>query len=554
MSVKIQILDYFNETGTIGGQRIPNSTFNTTADWDIQSGSGWSINTGNGTASHTSGSGSSGYLKNLNASFVEGQSKVSGMTAGSFILANHLANGANGFNIQANGAFEYDWVQGNQNTNKLSVWGSDLFDGTIDYIEVYALSDINWDKSIVGELDVTDHSEFPLALTFQISDIKDITSTSGDFSKTFKVPATKNNNNLLKHLYIPNSFSTNNVTENKPCEILVNDLYSIVGFLKITGVGGNGDNPTFYNCVFYGNNLGWAVGLDNLLMKDIDWETYGDNLIYKKTQIMATWQHEDCTNASNSPLVYPIVSYGDFNFSESNRKIQLLDTAGAAQIQGSTGYYGFDNNNLSYGTPLPASDWRPAVFVKTTIEKIFKKIGYTVVSAFMDTAMFKKLIWLLPNFSYNNPDFRYVTFTVDTNFVNDATLTSAATGFDPAIVEQGVTQLFRSNLKENDGTKYYTGDGRTLVNLSDSGSDKNLQVNLGLTNSLLNLTNNEITIGEYGYYNLRLKGLQVKVTRIFKATSGFKVIFSLGTTINLEVQTVGQISWNIIAQLEKEEV
>lgn len=54
-------------------------------------------------------------------------------------------------------------------------------------------------NSIVGELDITDHSDFPLAITLQTSDIKDITSTSGDYSKTFKIPATKNNNKLLRH-------------------------------------------------------------------------------------------------------------------------------------------------------------------------------------------------------------------------------------------------------------------------------------------------------------------------------------------------------------------
>ena len=55
---------------------------------------------------------------------------------------------------------------------------------------------IDWDNSVAGELDVDNHSEFPLALTFQISDFKDLTSTSGDYSKTFKIPATKNNNNI----------------------------------------------------------------------------------------------------------------------------------------------------------------------------------------------------------------------------------------------------------------------------------------------------------------------------------------------------------------------
>ena len=87
----------------------------------------------------------------------------------------------------------------------------------LDYV-LDGSSNIDWTKSIVGELDVTDHSEFPLAMTFQISDIKDITATSGDYSKTFKIPATKNNNNLLKHLYTPNSSNTNSATQNKSCQ------------------------------------------------------------------------------------------------------------------------------------------------------------------------------------------------------------------------------------------------------------------------------------------------------------------------------------------------
>jgi len=125
-------------------------------------------------------------------------------------------------------------------------------------------SNIDWTKSIVGELDVTDHSDFPLALSFQISDIKDITATSGDYSKTFKVPATKNNNQLLRNLYTANILkfdvttgeNVNSATENMPCQILVDELYSTVGTIKVTGVGGYGEKVSFYNCVFYGNNLG----------------------------------------------------------------------------------------------------------------------------------------------------------------------------------------------------------------------------------------------------------------------------------------------------------
>jgi hypothetical protein len=55
----------------------------------------------------------------------------------------------------------------------------------LDYI--YDGADLDWNKSVVGELDVTSHSEFPLALTFTIADIKDINARKGSFSKTFKI-------------------------------------------------------------------------------------------------------------------------------------------------------------------------------------------------------------------------------------------------------------------------------------------------------------------------------------------------------------------------------
>ena len=61
---------------------------------------------------------------------------------------------------------------------------------------------IDWDASVLGQLDVSSHSEFPLALTFTIAEIRNITARKGSFSKTFKIPATKNNNKIYKSVYI----------------------------------------------------------------------------------------------------------------------------------------------------------------------------------------------------------------------------------------------------------------------------------------------------------------------------------------------------------------
>ena len=161
--------------------------------------------------------------------------------------------------------------EGNLNAKVLRLNNVTLFNETV-------LDGINWFESVVGELDITDNKNFPLALTFQISDIKDITATSGDYSKTFKVPATKNNNNLLKHLYIPNINADSltgghgvDVTDRLRCRINIDGALTITGIIKVTGVGGYGDNASYYNCIFLGNNIGWAEELADVYMEDIDY-------------------------------------------------------------------------------------------------------------------------------------------------------------------------------------------------------------------------------------------------------------------------------------------
>jgi len=544
MSVKIEILDY--KYGEVeGNQMISNSSFTSSADWDT--GSGWSI--AGGAATH---SGANGYLENNNVTFIQGQNyrikyKISGRTAGSLILSNHLPNNANGFIQNGNGDFSYDWIQGSSNNNKLSLAGWAGFDGSVEYAKVYLITNIDWEKSVVGELDVTDHSDFPLAMTFQISDIKDLTSTSGDYSKTFKIPATKNNNKLLKHSYTPNIDTDVNLTENKKCRILMNNLFSVKGLIKVTGVGGYGETPSYYNCVFFGSNLSWADDLSNKYMNELDWGSAGKDLEYNKTSIMATWFNYDC-DSSTSPIVYPIVSYGDYNPDGQPKTIQLLDTITDAlgYLPSKLGYYGFDDAGNSYETPLPSADWRPAVFVKDTLEKIFSQVGevgYSINSTFMETDMFKKLVWLLPNFKYTNAEERYNEYSVESNFTNGVSMS------DGVNTEDGIQRLYNGSLEQDEGNYYYYGDGRQLLEI-DAATNLNVTLDDG---SYVDSTTHYITIGEYGYYDIKLDGIQSKVARAYKGCCDSVEIDQIDARINLEVQTVGQTgatSWVIINSSE----
>ena len=544
MSIKIEILDY--------KYGIDNMT-------DVNAGSastGWTATSS--TSAYWDGSGSGiSYLNNIST-----PSLVIGTAYNlSFEITNYSGTGDMGFSFtggvpltarfssNTNGVKYFTFIA--TGAVSLDLFGRSTNSGNISSISIKDANVIDWENSVVGELDITDHTDFPLAMTFQISDFKDITSTSGDYSKTFKIPATKNNNQIFKNLYIANIDVDNNVTARKKCRILVDNLYSTLGLIKVNGVSGYGENASHYDCVFFGNNLTWASGIDDAYMSDIDWGTEGEGLTYNKSSIMDTWQHEDSNNASKSPIVYPVTSYGVYNVDGVERTIQLLDTLGENNVNLDPlvykGYTGFYDDGNSYETPQPVADWRPTIFVKKTLDNIFAGLsgGFKISSSFMNTEMFKKLVWSLPNFKYNNPTDRFDLYATETSFTNNVDLSIPASSGLAAISQQGVFQIFNTSIDEQDGDEYYSGTGAGVVDIDDIVSDPSAyNISVVSDNSTnLKFTNNYVLVPEYGYYNIVLTGLEVKVARTFKGGSNLKVINSIFSRIAVEVQTVGHTSW-----------
>ena len=398
----------------------------------------------------------------------------------------------------------------------------------IDY--QYSSGTFNPEASIVGELDITDHSEFPLAITFQISDFKDITSTTGDYSKTFKIPATKNNNKLLKHIYNPNIDNAYAVTNKKSCRIIIDDLYALKGLLKVDGVGGFDENPVYYDCVFFGNNLSWASSIEDKTLSEIDWGSAGENLVYKKDDIVATWSDEHC-DSSASYIVYPIASYGQMNQGGSIRTIQLFDVANSASSQT---YYGFFNNagsypqvgnGNSYNTPEPSADWRPAIWVKDTLEKIFKAQGFKMVSNFMDTDMFKKLVWTLPNFKYNNTTQR----TFDNSF--------------------GLHYTSNVNIGIND-TINPTNDEFNPLDYDYFGMDwfysapvSSFALDTGSSNTGFVDATSYMTIQEYGYYEINVENFSFWWEKLNYNGGSLDVEY---VSIELQIETQGRTGFSAV--------
>ena len=419
----------------------------------------------------------------------------------------------------------------------------------LDYI--YDGADLDWNKSVVGELDVTSHSEFPLALTFTIADIKDINARKGSFSKTFKIPATKNNNRLYKSIYQANSYSENNLLNKKNCRILINNLYSIHGLLELTSVGSS-DKPQYYSCVFFGNNITWASFIGENLLKDLGtdgdgWDNIkgtdtGKNLKVNKTGITSTWAqdnaiHKDGNQTTNDiPVVYPIVSYGDFNPSGEGQTIQLLNSSfeETGVNANKLGYYGFNSSGFDYGNPEPVLDWRPCLWVYDVFKEIFAQAGYTVSSNFVETADFKKLLFALPNFKYNNAGDRYLLYGFESRFRRIG-------ANDDALIKDGSNDYFNISQSGNTNVELTQTD---LVDITKAaGYDKDDELyDSGLSASGV------YTFPEYGRYDVELENFGYWYDDVVDPSASDSGVDIITSSFQIQLQTVGESTWNTIQE------
>ena len=233
-------------------------------------------------------------------------------------------------------------------------------------------------KSVVGKLDLTDSQNFPLAMTFGVADGSNIDTVFGDFSKTFRVPATKNNQKLLGFIDNALVVDSKNVLNKLDCRIKVDGLEIMQGKLKVTGTTQK-KRVNFYDCVFYGGNADWGSQMKDKRMCDINF-VKGDGITTPLNQGRVTYSHTvidaiQPLGSDSQDIQAPLVSYGDF----------------APDGEGGMVNVGDDSTE--------SPDWRYWIYVRNTLEYMFKDAGYKIKSDFMfdgsNAIWFKKLLYQL---------------------------------------------------------------------------------------------------------------------------------------------------------------
>lgn len=205
--------------------------------------------------------------------------------------------------------------------------------------------------------------EIQCSLNLMIADIREPKTRKGSFSKTITLPGSKTLNALLGGIFeISEDIQTSGVVNfvpdfnpNLKCSAILyaDGLEQFRGNMKLVSIERDQQNHAFinYNVVLFGEVANIYSAIADSKMTDLSLAEY--NHTYNKTNQKATWT---ATNYGTG-YVYPMINYGNI-------------PAGGWDV---TNFY-------------------PAVYLKTYIDKIFSAAGYTYTSTFFNSTFFKRLI------------------------------------------------------------------------------------------------------------------------------------------------------------------
>ncbi len=203
-------------------------------------------------------------------------------------------------------------------------------------------------------------------ITYSVSDLRNLDSKTTAFSKTIILPGTDTNNLLLGNIFeFNNANFTNdaepnvgynfNASKTAKCSIEVDRMTVIKGVFKLLEIIVDGKNIE-YECSVIGELGGFSMKLGAKKLEELDFSSY--NHTYSYQNIVASWDNWN----GGSGYYYPHIDYG---------------------------LYSTNKHDWEYGT------FRPAMFVKEYLEKIFAAAGYTyeiIWGSTAETNRFKSLI------------------------------------------------------------------------------------------------------------------------------------------------------------------
>lgn len=199
-------------------------------------------------------------------------------------------------------------------------------------------------------------------LTFALDDVKDFGSRQTSFSKTIVLPGTANNNRIFGHIFetgIANEYNQAlanvgynfNPAKSARCIIMQDFLQTFKGTIRMLEITKDRGRIE-YEVALNGELTGLNVALSSGLLEDLDFSMYDVEL--NETNVIASWD-----NPGGTGVYFPLIDYGGYSQLKHNWDIKTF---------------------------------RPALYVREYIQKMFDAAGFRFVAPLFNTPRFKRLI------------------------------------------------------------------------------------------------------------------------------------------------------------------
>ena len=247
-----------------------------------------------------------------------------------------------------------------------------------------------------------------VVLTQTIQNVKDVQKVFTDYSKTFTLPATKENNKIFKHYYnnsITNGFDGRGRVN---ATLELNHLKFRKGKIKLEGVDLKNNVPSSYKVRFTGN----TVTLKDLLGEDKLGALTGLNsntLVYNAANVKTKLKADPATSDIIAPLI-------------THTKRLHYDSDSSANLDGNL-YYESGGGSHLHGVSW--DDLKYAIRIDTIIQAIGTNYGITFSNDFFNSTnapYYNLFMWLHRKKGYVESP----TATEVESLVNTWTTTSAS--------------------------------------------------------------------------------------------------------------------------------
>ena len=221
------------------------------------------------------------------------------------------------------------------------------------------------------------NQSIPFPLTFNISDIKDLSSRKGNKSKTITLPGTRINHELMTNVFLLTASEKISTTTSgivnfdpsikAPCQYYENGLLQFNGIAQLMECKLNNGTWSF-EITMVSDTIDYIAALKKIKLNELDFSAYDHNLTLVDQQ--ETWN----------------------GFNQINGVSTSIKTG--SDWDGNGYYYGLID--YGYNRPTPdtfAVDNIPLqVFVYGILQKIFEFAGITWSSNFLESQRFKRLL------------------------------------------------------------------------------------------------------------------------------------------------------------------